>query len=87
MTIYYETPAIGEKIETSSLENDGNEHGLLCVQYFPSFYGKIAEKRRNKKTLEKMIKVLETHKNALKAYKTLESLASGAARFVRDNIK
>lgn len=104
MTIYYKTPAIGEKIETIGveivyiedayfskafkciLENDGNERGLLCVQYYPSFYGKIAERRRNKKALEKMNQVLEMHKTALKKCKTLETLAYVSARFVSDGM-
>ena len=68
------------------LENDGNKYGFLTIQCYPAVYKKISEKRKNKKTLEKMNKILEGLEENLKEYNDLESVDSVAAGYIKNFI-
>ena len=61
------------------LENDGNPTGYLVTSFTLSAYATVAEKRLNKKTLERLNRILFDYKDFLKPYKDPESLAREAA--------
>ena len=61
------------------LENDGNPAGYLVTAFTLSAYATVAEKRLNKKTLERLNRILFDYKYYLKPYNDPESLAREAA--------
>ena len=61
------------------LENDGNPAGYLVTSFTLSAYATVAEKRLNKKTLERLNRILFDYKDYLKPYKDPESLARESA--------
>ena len=61
------------------LENEGNPEGYLVTSFTLSAYSTVVEKRLNKKTLERLNRILFDYKDYLKPYNDPESLAREAA--------